>query len=134
MKRFFSFVLGGAILLPLLACDSNSSMPTQSPNPTPSPGGAHIVSAGQGGNRFVDSVSGTSATTVRVGETVQWSFVSSMPHSATSGACCTPSGLWDSGTRTSPATFSHRFDQAGTFPYFCTVHGSSMTGTVTVMP
>ncbi|PYQ67098.1 MAG: hypothetical protein DMF54_05575 [Acidobacteria bacterium] len=29
-------------------------------------------------------------------------------------------------------TFSHRFTQAGTFDYFCTVHGSAMTGVVQV--
>ena len=43
-------------------------------------------------------------------------LVSAFPHTASSG------------------TFTHKFPAAGTFPYFCTIHGSLMTGTVTVTP
>jgi plastocyanin len=31
-------------------------------------------------------------------------------------------------------TFDRTFPTAGTFPYFCTVHGSMMTGTIVVQP
>ena len=54
-----------------------------------------------------------------------------IPHTTTSGNCCTPSGLWDSGLQTSGA-FARQFPTPGTFPYFCAVHGSMMTGTVVV--
>ena len=136
MKRFAS-ILGGALLLLASGCGKDNTMPTQpgvAPTPTPGVGAAHVVSVGQGGNRFVDSVSGGSTTSIKAGETVQWNFVSSTSHSTTSGTCCTKDGTWDSGVMASPSTFTHRFDAAGSFPYFCTVHGSMMTGMVTVSP
>jgi len=81
----------------------------------------------------MDSQSNTSTTTIKAGDTVQWNFVDSIPHTTTSGACCTPSGLWDSGVKSS-GSFSHQFAAKGTFPYYCTVHGAMMTGTVVVNP
>jgi plastocyanin len=81
---------------------------------------------------FRDSASGSNMTTVRAGDTVQWVWAGAS-HSSTSGACCSGDGVWDSGVRSS-GTFSHTFAAAGTFPYFCTVHGSAMTGTVIVTP
>jgi plastocyanin len=36
------------------------------------------------------------------------------------------------GPQTAPASYSHRFTAAGTYPYFCGVH-NSMTGTVVVI-
>jgi len=81
----------------------------------------------------MDSQSGGSSTTIKAGDTVQWNFVDSIAHSTTSGNCCTANSLWDSGIKSS-GSFSHKFSSAGTFPYFCAVHGSMMTGTVTVNP
>jgi plastocyanin len=134
-----------------VACHNDNSSPTQpimvtpttptptprpgtAPTPTPSGGTTHMVAVGQGGNNFVDSQSGTSTTTIKAGDTVQWNFVSSIQHTTTSGSCCTASGLWDSGVHASGFAFSHTFLQAGTFPYFCVIHGSAMTGTVVVNP
>ena len=92
------------------------------------------VQVGPGGTMsFLDQQSGTSTTTIHVGDTVQWVWVSGF-HSTTSGTCagaCTPDGKWDSGAG-SGMTFSHTFSQAGSFPYFCTVHQSLMQGTVMV--
>jgi len=67
---------------------------------------------------------------IAAGGTVTWTWVSGS-HSATSGTAPTPNGNWDSGVKTS-GTFSHTFANAGTVPYFCTVHGVAMTGTVIV--
>jgi PKD repeat protein len=53
-------------------------------------------------------------------------------HSTTSGIAPTPDGIWDSGIFGAPHSFSHTFTSAGTFHYFCRVHGSAMTGTITV--
>jgi plastocyanin len=90
-------------------------------------------------------VTGSSSTSIRVGDTVQWNFLTSSYHSTTSGACtgvadyyndggCTPDGNWDSGQLVSPATYSKRFTTAGSFRYYCTVHGAMMIGTVDVNP
>ncbi len=102
--------------------------------PTPPQGGNRIVDVGAGGsNAFVDQVSGNSTSAIAVGTTIQWVWVSGT-HSTTSGTCtttCTGDGVWDSGVG-SGMTFTHTFTQAGTFPYFCAVHGAMMQGTVIV--
>ena len=96
----------------------------------------HQVEVGRSGDRFVDDQSGTSTTTINVGDTVLWNWDNSF-HSTTSGSCnpdCTPSGLWDSGQNFAPHTFSHTFNTAGTFPYHCSVHLQMMQGTIIVQP
>ncbi|HEX7253660.1 MAG TPA: hypothetical protein VF376_12315 [Thermoanaerobaculia bacterium] len=136
--RFAFFLVTAAVVA---SCGGNSS-PTQpnmnktpAPNmfPSPTPAAAmHAVSIGMGGNNFIDSQSGSSTTTIRVGQTVMWNWVSG-PHSTTSGVCCSPDGRWDSGVRSS-GSFSMTFSTTGSFPYFCMVHGSAMTGMVVVNP
>src|SRR5260370_32104499 len=66
---------------------------------------------------FTDSVSNSSTTVIRKGETVQWTWMSGS-HSTTSGTCsgaCTANNVWDSTIRSS-GTFSDTFNQAGNFP------------------
>jgi plastocyanin len=106
------------------------------PTPTVTPAGAAAtVDVGpNGGMTFVDRVSGSNTTSIPVGGAVHWNWAGG-PHSSTSGTCtagCTPDGNWDSGIQSQGATFDHTFPAAGTFPYFCEVHGSLMTGTVIV--
>ena len=95
-------------------------------NVTVAPGGVH---------EFQDAVSGTSTSTIAVGDTVQWTWAYPY-HSTTSGTCtstCTADGLWDSGVKTmAGAVFSYTFSSAGTYHYFCSVHTVSMQGTVVV--
>ena len=58
-------------------------------------------------------------------------------HSTTSGSCCTGDGKWNSTASSRSGTFDHTFveaDRGQSFPYFCLVHGSMMTGTVIVNP
>ena len=109
--------------------------PGPAPTPTPPVGGTRIVDMGPGGSMsFVDRQSNTNTSTIAVGDTIQWVGDPALPHSTTSGTCagtCTPDGTWDSGVGTG-TTFSRTFTQAGSFPYFCTVHGAMMTGTVVV--
>ncbi len=62
--------------------------------------------------------------TIHVNDMVQWTWVSDF-HSTTS-----PTALWDSGVQTTGYVFTNTFSTAGTFPYFCVVHG--FTGNVTV--
>jgi plastocyanin len=108
--------------------------PTQTPTapaptvtPTPGTGGVHNVDVGQGGSRFVDSVSGTSTTTIPRGTTVRWLWFGF--HSSTSDDNQAES--WDSGEMSS-GSFDHTFSQTGTFTYFCRVHGHMMSGSVVV--
>ncbi len=132
MRKAFGFALLSLSVLSLISCGGNHSSPT-GPGPMPTPSGAHIVNVGQAGNNFIDSQSGTSTTTIKAGDTVQWVWVSGT-HSTTSGNCCTPDGMWDSSIQSGGATFTRTFAAAGTFPYYCSVHLSAMTGTIMVNP
>src|SRR6266850_13827 len=75
-----------------------------------------------------------SSVTIHPGDTVKWTW-SSSGHSSTSGTPGHPSGLWDSGILAQGAMFTHTFNTAGSFPYYCTPHGAccNMVGTVIVM-
>ncbi len=74
--------------------------------------------------------------TIKVGDTVTWTNTGSFTHTSTSGTTTGgtrhPDGLWDSGSIPPGQTFSHTFTKAGTFPYYCIPHFTSMVGTVTV--
>ena len=62
--------------------------------------------------------------TINVNDQVVWTWVSDF-HSSTSD-----SELWDSGVFNTGHVFTNAFTAAGSFPYFCVVHG--FTGTVNV--
>jgi len=87
------------------------------------------VIVGPGGFFFTPS-----SVTIHTGDTVVWMW-SSGGHSSTSGSPGMPGGLWDSGILNQGATFMHTFNTAGSFPYYCTVHGAccGMVGSVTVV-
>jgi plastocyanin len=108
--------------------------------PAPKPyGQAAPVPAPQGGQGMV-SIQGFAfnpgTITVRVGQQVVWVNNDSVPHTTTSGSCsggtCTPAPGWDSGTLNPGQSFAFTFTSAGTFTYFCRIHGASMQGTVVV--
>ena len=113
------------------------------------------VHVGRGGAYFVDDASGTSTTTIAVGDTVTWVWEGGMQHSVTSGTCpaggnggggggyggyggggggsCTDAHVWTAtGLQSSGFQFSYTFTTANTFPYFCAFHQSAMTGKVVV--
>jgi plastocyanin len=71
--------------------------------------------------------------TIQVGDTVQWTWAGNA-HSSTSGTPGHPDGMWDSGVQNIGFIFNQTFSSAGTFNYFCSVHGTccSMIGSVTV--
>lgn len=67
--------------------------------------------------------------TAHMGDQVHWSWGSSN-HSTTESSAMR---LWDSGIRSSGATFNHTFLHSGTFNYHCVVHVSlGMVGQVRV--
>jgi plastocyanin len=67
------------------------------------------------------------AVEIKTGETVEWINNDLTPHTVTSQ---TGSEL-NSGSIEPGSSWSHKFDQAGTFPYYCTFH-TEMKGTITV--
>jgi len=73
-----------------------------------------------------------STVVITVGGTVTWENTDTMAHTSSSGTPADgPDGVFDSSLVMAGASFSHTFDSAGTFDYFCMVH-PWMTGTVIV--
>jgi plastocyanin len=65
---------------------------------------------------------------VKVGTTITWTNQDTTAHTVTAD-----DGSWTSDRLNQGATYSHTFDQAGTYTYKCTIH-PSMTGTIVVQP
>jgi plastocyanin len=86
------------------------------------------VQVGAGGLIFTPA-----NVTIHVGDTIQWTWAGPS-HSSTSGTPGQPDGMWDSGVHNTGFVFSHTFPTAGTFAYFCSVHGAccGMVGSATV--
>jgi len=73
-----------------------------------------------------------STVVITVGGTVTWENTDTAAHTSSSGTPQDgPDGVFDSSLVMAGASFSHTFDSAGTFDYFCMVH-PWMTGTVIV--
>jgi plastocyanin len=68
---------------------------------------------------------------INVGETVTWSNDDSAAHTVTSGAPGAADGVFDSSLFMADTEFSHTFDDAGEYDYFCLVH-PWMTGKIQV--
>jgi plastocyanin len=66
--------------------------------------------------------------TVAAGATVRWINRDKVQHNSTSDT-----GAWESGTIAPGASYSHRFDAPGRYPYTCTIH-PFMRGTIVVTP
>lgn len=64
---------------------------------------------------------------IAVGDTVTWRNTGQAQHSATAN-----DGSFDTGVFGAGQSRSNTFSNAGTFSYFCTVHGSAQSGTVRV--
>ena len=78
--------------------------------------------------------------TVDVGTTVVWTNLDRVQHTVTSGSPsdADPGSLFDSGADFADwvaegQSYSFTFNQVGVFPYYCRVHGGSMSGTITVV-
>jgi predicted secreted protein with PEFG-CTERM motif len=73
-----------------------------------------------------------SPVTIDMGGTVTWENNDTAAHTATGGSATEgPSGVFDSSLIMAGSSFSHTFEDAGTFDYFCMVH-PWMVGTVIV--
>jgi plastocyanin len=121
--------------VPVTAVASPTPTVPNAPTPTPTQtsGNTAVVHVAEGGAHIFDDIAtGTNTTTIHVGDKVEWEWEAS-GHSSTADG-----GLWDSGVMNNGANFSHTFTSAGTFPYYCVIHGApggiGMHGTVVVNP
>jgi len=77
-----------------------------------------------------------SEVTIRPGQTVRWVNADATFHTVTSSDSLevrVPNGVFDAVLDEAGETFSRRFPQAGTFPYYCQPHSEFMAGTVQVV-
>ena len=73
-----------------------------------------------------------STVVITVGGTVTWDNTDNAAHTSSSGTAADgPDGVFDSSLIMAGGSYSHTFDTAGTFDYFCMVH-PWMQGTVIV--
>jgi plastocyanin len=140
---------GAIALLEFDVTGSNYSAPTVAPSPSPSQSTAAVPSAtsstsapsGTGASvnikvEFDPTNSGKytpSSVSVRVGDTVKWSFVDNQnnPHTVTSDDGSTFDSQAKGVTGNPGDNFSFTFSKAGTYAYHCIFH-ANMTGKVTV--
>jgi plastocyanin len=82
------------------------------------------------------SINGTSFSPanlmINTGDTVMWLNNDILPHTATAGNPCTPSGLFN-GVMDSGGDFSFQFNNVATIPYYCAFHClQGMRGSIVV--
>ena len=106
----------------LVACGSPASSPsgTQPAATSPAAGGSAVT--------IVDFAFQPNAVEVKTGTAVTWTSQGSNPHTV----------KWSDGTPEAEQlakgdTYTRTFDEAGSFPYVCGIHGQMM-GTITVTP
>jgi plastocyanin len=106
---------------------SNSCSKSSADNNYTTPGTAK-GSGGPGTNEvWIQGMAFTPATiTVAAGTTITWTNKDAVSHTVTS-----TTGVFDSGSMSTNATYSRTFTTAGSFPYYCKVH-PGMTATVVV--
>jgi len=119
-------ILHAAAVVLVTACGGGGTEPDGDPGPT-----ATVIVAN---DEFRPSTSG-----VKQGGTVTFTWAAgSQFHNVTpAGGGSLPASGGLPGTHDAPYSFGVVFPQAGTFPYFCSAHGSAtsgMHGSVTVVP
>ena len=120
MKKLASCLVLVAVASVVTACSSSSS----------DSGGGTANEITVTSNKFVPN-----ALSIKVGDTVTWKWAGGT-HNVVSGPNCASDGAYTSGApmSTNGATFTHVYDKAGTFEFFCNPHCSSsgMKGVITV--
>lgn len=115
-------------LISTSACGGGSSGP-----PPPPPGNTPPPA---GGISVTNNAFSPSTKTVTPGTTVQWAWNTCTGGSGYGDEVCVAHGVnFDDGINSptqDKGTFSRTFATAGSYPYRCAVHGTLMTGSVTV--
>jgi plastocyanin len=118
MKKWIRTILLLSLLTTVFA-GCSSSTTTKTTNSTPTTASSDIIN-------IVNFSFTPSTLTAPVGTTVTWKNNDGTTHTVTSNT-----GVFDSGDLSPQATFSHTFNNSGTFPYHCSIH-TYMTGTIIV--
>jgi plastocyanin len=114
--------------------DSAPADPAAAPTPAPpavldrSAGGQVARASASASVSIGDNFYTPASVSVAVGDTVTWTNNGQAQHSATAD-----DGSFDTGVFGPGGSRSHTFNRAGSFSYFCTVHGQAQSGTVRVL-
>jgi plastocyanin len=84
-------------------------------------GGGHTLSLAMSGSAFSPALD-----TVAAGSTVTWTNNDAVTHTVTSAPGS--ADTYSSGNLGGAATFQHTFATAGTYVYYCTIHGTPTAG------
>jgi plastocyanin len=130
MKREPLTAFSCFLLAASLACGSTTSTsPSGTGTGNPPPTGPNDVTVEN--NSFSPA-----ARTVSPGTTVNWTWDTCTSGGYGGGTSCVSHNVtFDDGVASSTqgsGTYSRAFPAAGTYKYHCTIHGTSMSGTVTV--
>ena len=125
---------GAALLLSItLGCGGGGGEPTTpgTPNTPYTPGTPNTPGTPATGTEVSvrDNSYSPAATSVKVGNTVTWTWAAGN-YSSHTVSFSDGSASADQTT----GTFSRTFNAAGTFNYQCAIHGASMSGSVVVQP
>ena len=120
LTRPIRALAAASVSLLLAACGGSDDPTGTSGTTTNPPGGSTSNAVAVRDNNFSPN-----ATTVTPGTTVTWTWSGNNPHDVTF-ADGTASATQRAGT------YQRTFAAAGTYPYQCSVHGASMSGTITV--
>jgi plastocyanin len=111
----------------LFGCGGGSTSPvTQNVNNTPPPPGGVAVT----NNAFTPA-----NQTAAAGSAVQWAWDSCTGDIYNGQTCVSHNIVFDDGVSSGlqdHGTYSRTFTAAGTYPYHCAIHGTAMSGSVTV--
>jgi plastocyanin len=107
--------------------------PAAPPTAVPAPPPAAPAPAGPVSVDIANFAFGQRNLTVKVGTTITWTNKDRAPHTVTADG-----KQFDSGNLTTGKAFTFEAKQAGSFPYYCEIHGGpggqGMSGTLTVAP
>jgi len=115
MLLTLAVLVGAAVMI--AGCTSSTPSPSSSPQ---------MSTASQNSVAMKGLAFNPSALTISKGANVTWTNDDSTTHTVTSDT-----GAFDSGNLSPGNSFTHQFNETGTFPYHCTIH-PSMKGTITV--
>ncbi len=122
MKKITLLALAALVAAVVMTAGCTSSSNT---SPSSSP---QVSTAGQNTVSMKNIAFNPSSLTINKGATVTWTNDDSTTHTVTSDT-----GLWDSGNLSPGQTYTHQFNDTGTFPYHCSSHvGQGMKGTIIV--
>ncbi len=109
--------------------EGTSAPPPPAPVATPRSAGGEVARASASATVSIgDNFYSPATVTIAVGDIVTWTNNGQAQHSATAN-----NGSFDTGVFGRGSSRAQTFNRAGTFSYFCTVHGPVQSGTVRVL-